>query len=149
MRAFEILAAVAVTCISSAPAVAREYIVHMQNAGTNGATMVFEPAFVAARVGDTVHFVPSDPGHNAAPIPGMLPAGVTLPTGALGKEYVVRLTQPGLYGIRCTPHYGMGMVALIKAGTGAAPNADAVAASALKMPSMARQRMTPLLAAAR
>ena len=26
------------------------------------------------------------------------------------------LTQEGVYGVKCTPHYGMGMVALIIAG---------------------------------
>lgn len=149
MRALNILAATTALCIASTPALAREYIVHMKNAGANGAVMVFEPAYVAVAVGDTVRFVPTDPGHNAAPIPGMVPDGVTLTTGTLGKEYDVRVTKSGFYGIRCTPHYGMGMVALIKAGAGPAPNAAAVSASAARMPSMARQRIAPLLAAAR
>lgn len=149
LKLLNIFAASAAMCIISTPALAREYIVHMKNAGANGAVMVFEPPYVAAGVGDTVRFVPTDPGHNAAPIPGMVPDGVTLTTGMLGKEYVVRVARPGFYGIRCTPHYGMGMVALIKAGTGTAPNAAAVNASAARMPSMARQRMAPLLAAAR
>ena len=34
----------------------------------------------------------------------------------IGKDYVLTLTAEGLYGVKCTPHYVMGMVALIQAG---------------------------------
>ena len=45
------------------------------------------------------------------------------------------------------PHYTMGMVALIKAGKGPAPNA--AAAAAVTLPPLAAKRMAPMLAGAR
>jgi hypothetical protein len=45
------------------------------------------------------------------------------------------------------PHFAMGMVALVKAGKGPAPNA--AAAAAVSLPPLAAKRMAPLLAAAR
>mgnify|MGYP006188880013 CR=1 FL=1 len=43
-----------------------------QHSGPGGA-MVFSPAFVQARPGDTIRFVPTNPGHNAETIAGPLP----------------------------------------------------------------------------
>ncbi|USI72269.1 pseudoazurin [Sphingomonas morindae] len=129
----------------AAPAAAKDIEVKMKNQGAGG-IMVFEPAYVAANVGDRVHFVPTDPGHNAEPIEGMIPAGVTAPAGAVNKEYVLTLAKPGLYGIKCKPHFSLGMVALVKAGK-TAPNA--AQAAAVKLPPLAAKRMAPMLAAAR
>ena len=120
--------------------------VQMRNQGEGGA-MVFSPAFVRARLGDVIHFVPTDPGHNAETIPGMLPSGAVPVAGTVGRSVDLPLTKAGLYGIECKPHLGLGMVALIKAGDGPAPNAT-VAAS-VKLPPLATRRMAPLLAAAR
>ena len=50
----------------AAPASAKDIVVKMKNQGPGG-LMVFEPAFVSAAVGDKVHFVPADMGHNAGP----------------------------------------------------------------------------------
>ena len=132
--------------LMAAPASARDIIVQMKTQGAGG-MMVFEPSYVAAAVGDKVHFVPTDPGHNAGPIAGMAPAGTDMTPGAMSKEYVLTLGKPGFYGIKCTPHYVMGMVALIKAGKGAAPNA--AAAAAVTLPPLAAKRMAPMLAGAR
>lgn len=131
--------------LAAAPAFAKDIVVQMKNQGAAG-IMVFEPAYVQASVGDTVHFVPTDGGHNAETIPGMVPAGVNVPAGAMNKAYVLTLSKPGLYGIKCKPHFSMGMVALVKAGKGAAPNA--VAAAAVKLPPLAAKRMMPMLAKA-
>lgn len=128
------------------PALAKDITVQMKNFGSDKQVMVFEPAFVAAAVGDKVHFVPTDMGHNAEPIEGMLPAGVTVPKGQMNKEYVLTVTKPGLYGIKCLPHFSMGMVALVKAGKGKAPNA--ADAAAVKLSPLATRRMAPLLVAA-
>ncbi len=96
-------------------AVAEEHVVEMLNRGEAGA-MVFEPAFIEAAVGDTVRFVPTDRSHNAETIEGMVPAGTEMVVGALNEEVVITIDQEGVYGIRCKPHYGMGMVAVITAG---------------------------------
>jgi pseudoazurin len=127
------------------PATAKDIVVEMRNKGSAG-FMVFEPAFVSASVGDTVRFVPTNPGHNAEPIPDILPEGVTLPTGKISQEYAIKVTKPGLYGIKCNPHYSMGMVALIKVGKGAPPNLTQ--ANAAKMPPLATNRMRVLLSLA-
>ena len=139
------LAAVAGAMLA-VPAAARDITVQMKNQGAAG-MMVFEPSFVQANVGDKVHFVPTDSGHNAEPITGMLPDGVSEPAGAMGKEYVLTISKPGLYGIKCKPHYSMGMVALVKAGKGTPANA--AAANAVKLPPLATKRMAPMLASVR
>jgi pseudoazurin len=130
----------------AAPGWAKDIRVEMKNQGSAG-MMVFEPSYVRADVGDRVHFIPTDAGHNAETIPGMIPDGAQDEAGAMGKELVMTLTKPGLYGIRCKPHFSLGMVALIKVGSGIAPNATS--ATAVKLPMLAAKRMAPLLAQSR
>jgi pseudoazurin len=132
--------------LAAQSACAKTVEVAMKDSGSAG-LMVFEPAFVQAAVGDTIHFVPTDPGHNAQTIGGMLPHGVPMSAGEFGKPFDLKLTKAGLYGIECMPHFGLGMVALIKAGTGASPNA--ASARAAKLPPLAKKRMMPMLAQAR
>ena len=135
-----IAASLAALLLASA-AYADSFDVLMLNKGAEGA-MVFEPAFVKAAVGDTVTFISTDKGHNAEGIKGMLPEGVKGFKSAMGKDYVLTLTAEGLYGVKCTPHLSMGMVALIQAG--AAVNKDGVMAVELK--GKAKSRFEPLLA---
>jgi len=54
---------------------------------------------------------------------------------------VVTFTTPGAYGIKCAPHFGMGMVALVVVG-GAPTNLEAL--KAVKLPKPAQQRFEPL-----
>ena len=72
--------------------------------------MVFEPAFVKIAPGDTVKFVSTDKGHNAESIKGMLPEGAAPFVGKNNEDIAVKFEQEGVYGIKCLPHYGMGMV---------------------------------------
>ena len=97
------------------PAFAADIEVKMLNSGAKG-PMVYEPNFVEATVGDTIVFVPTDVGHDVASIEGMLPEGAEPFKSAFGEEYRLTVTEEGVYGVKCTPHYGMGMVALIKVG---------------------------------
>ena len=129
----------------SQPAMAKDITVKMLTKGASGA-YAFEPALVKADVGDKVHFVPADPSHNAEIIDGMVPAGVSPAKGAMGKEFVLTVSKPGVYGIKCLPHMSMGMVGLVQAGKGPSPNL--AAAKAVKLPPLAAKRMTPLLAQA-
>lgn len=145
-RLFLIGACAAALTLAAAPASAKEIVVHMKNQGAAGA-MVFEPAFVKAQPGDTVRFLPSDPSHNAETIPTMLPAGVAPSKGQMNKEFVLPVKAPGLYGIKCMPHYSMGMVALVQVGNG--PSANLSTARAVKLPPFAAKRMTPMLAQAK
>ena len=127
MKLFRITAALVAAGLTFAAATAQadEIVVKMLNRGDAG-TMVFEPGFVKAQVGDTIRFVPVDKGHNAETIKGFLPDGATPLAGKASQEVTLTLTKEGLYGIRCKPHYGLGMVALIEAG--APVNLDAVKA---------------------
>jgi len=71
---------------------------------------------IRAKIGDTVRFVAVDKGHNAETVPGMLPDGAESLAGKPNEEIILTLDAEGVYGIRCKPHYGLGMVALIIAG---------------------------------
>ena len=78
--------------------------------------MVFEPSYVVADPGDCIKFLPTSKGHNAETIKGMFPQGARKFKSRVNKEFTVKLETEGLYGIKCTPHYQMGMVALIQVG---------------------------------
>ena len=98
------------------PAGAAEFEVKMLNKGAEGA-MVFEPSLLKIAPGDTVKFLATDKTHNAETIVGMLPEGAKKFVGKINEEITVTFEQPGIYGIKCLPHYGMGMVAMIAVGT--------------------------------
>jgi len=125
------------------PASAREIVVHMKNRGAEG-SMVFEPSFIKAAPGDVIHFVPSDPSHNAETLPSMLPSGAKPMKGMMSKDVSMIVTIPGLYGVKCMPHYSMGMVALVQVGR-VSPEALS-AAKAVKLPPFAAKRMAAMLA---
>lgn len=118
---------------------AETHEVHMLNKGNAGA-MVFEPAYVKAAPGDVVRFIPTDKGHNVESIEGMLPEGVESFKSKFNEEFSLTVNQKGVYGIKCTPHYAMGMVALVQVG-------DAVnreEAEAVKQKGKAKNRMAEL-----
>jgi pseudoazurin len=115
MRKTLLLAAAAVLAMTSLAAAA-EIEVKMMNKGADGAAMVFEPALVKIEPGDTVKFVATDKGHNAETIKGMLPEGAAPFTGMNGEDVSVKFETAGVYGVKCLPHYGMGMVALVVVG---------------------------------
>jgi pseudoazurin len=108
------LAAAAALGLAGA-ASAAEVEVNMLNKGQEG-PMVFEPALVKIAPGDSVKFVSVDKGHNAESVPGMLPDGATPFSGKVSQDLVVTFDKPGVYGYRCTPHYGMGMVGIVAVG---------------------------------
>jgi pseudoazurin len=118
---------------------AAEIEIKMLNKGEKGA-MVFEPDFVRAAPGDTLKFVVVDKGHNAEAIKGMVPEGAELFKGKINEEIVVTLDKEGVYGVKCAPHYGMGMVALIEVGNAA----NAEEAQAVKHPGKAKTAFAEL-----
>jgi pseudoazurin len=120
-------------------AAAAEIEVKMLNKGAEG-FMVFEPSFVKAEPGDTVKFVATDKGHNVETIAGMLPEGASAIAGKMGQDLSVKLDRPGVYGVKCIPHYGMGMVAMVVVGT--PTNQDA--AKAVNHPGKAKQVFTAM-----
>ncbi|AMB79670.1 pseudoazurin [Pseudomonas fragi] len=84
------------------------------------AGMVFEPDYLHIAPGDTVKFVATQTGHNAATLPGLLPGllpeGTQPFAGKINQQIEQTFTVPGLYGIQCVPHLAMGMVMLIQVG---------------------------------
>lgn len=134
------LAVAATIVLAGGSALAAEHEVQMLNKGAAGA-MVFEPAFVRAEPGDTIRFVPTDKSHNAEAIKGMLPEGAESFKGKINEEVVYTVEQEGLYGVKCAPHYGMGMVALISVGEPV--NADEV--QKVKHPGKAKSAFSELL----
>ena len=137
MKFVTLLAVPAFSLALAGAAFAAEHEVHMLNKGEAG-TMVFEPAFVRAEPGDTIHFIPTDKSHNVEAIKDILPEGVEVFKSAINEEYALEVTEPGLYGVKCTPHVAMGMVALIQVGDAPA-NLDA--AKTVKLPKKARERL--------
>lgn len=99
----------------AAPAFAETIEVQMLNRGDEGA-MVFQPDYVMAQPGDTIHFVATDRGHDAESIEGMLPDGVEPFKSELGKDFDLLVDAEGVYGIKCSPHYALGMVMVVQVG---------------------------------
>lgn len=114
MRKVMTLAALALL-FSASMTLAAEVEVKMLNKGAEG-LMVFEPALVKIEPGDTVKFVATDKSHNAETIKGMLPEGAAPFVGKTNQDVTVTFDKSGVYGVKCTPHYAMGMVALVVVG---------------------------------
>jgi pseudoazurin len=134
----------AVALVLCAGAASAETItVQMLNRGEDGA-MVFEPSFVQAQPGDVITFVPTDKGHNAATLEDLVPEGAEPFEGAMNEEISITVEAEGLYGVECTPHKAMGMVALIQVG--APTNLEAAQAVAEGLRSKAKERFEADLA---
>ncbi len=121
MKGLRAALALGAAVIVAGAAQAAEIEVHMLNKGAKG-TMVFEPDLIVAAPGDKIRFVPTDKGHNVETIKGMLPDGAEPFKSKFNEDFTVTVTAEGVYGVKCAPHYAMGMVALIQVGEPA--NAD-------------------------
>jgi len=133
--------AVAISALlASVAANAAEHEVKMLNKGAEG-IMVFEPNVVKVAPGDSVHFVAADKGHNVESIDGMIPEGAAPFKGEMNKDVTVTLDKPGVYGFKCRPHYGMGMVGLIVVGE----PVNKTAAAAVEQTGKAKKKFEVLL----
>ena len=145
LKVLSALTCVALAMVSGSGAMAAEFEVHMLNKGSNGQTMVFEPAMLKIAPGDTVKFAPVDKGHNAEVIAKLLPDGGTPFKGGIGQEIAVTFDVPGAYAYKCLPHFAMGMVGLIVVGDAPA-NIDDIKTA--KLPGQARAAVDALIAEA-
>lgn len=127
--------------VLASPLLAETHEVRMYSRSEAG-PMVYEPSFLRIEPGDSVRFLPTQPGHNAATIDGMLPDGAEPFRSQINADVTVTLTIPGFYGIKCSPHYAMGMVMVIEVGEGAARELPD------DLPPRARQRFEAILHAA-
>ncbi|MBO9127025.1 MULTISPECIES: pseudoazurin [unclassified Rhizobium] len=120
---------------------AADFEVHMLNKGADG-VMVFEPLLTKIQPGDTVTFVPTDKSHNAETVKGMIPDGAEAFKGKTNETVKETFSTPGVYVIKCMPHFPMGMVAVVAVGD-APTNLDAVKTG--KLPNKARERVDKAL----
>ncbi|UVD60068.1 pseudoazurin (plasmid) [Rhizobium sp. Pop5] len=134
---FGLFAATAALMVSTAPLMAADHQVQMLNKGTDGA-MVFEPGFLKIAPGDTVTFVPMDKSHNVETFKGLIPDGAAEFKSKPNEQYQAKFDVPGAYVLKCAPHVGMGMVALIEVGDKPS-NLDAIKTA--KLPNMVRKRL--------
>ena len=110
-------------CLMPLSVMAEVHEVRMLNRNDTGA-MPFEPDYLVIQPGDTVKFLAANPGHNAATIDGMIPEGGERFIGKINEEIEVTLDAEGIWGIKCSPHYTMGMAMLIQVGDTPATEAD-------------------------
>ena len=104
-----------------------DHVVKMLNAGKEG-MMVFEPAVLSIKKGDTVKFVATDLAHNSSSVEGMIPEGAEPWVGAMNQDIEVTLTEEGVYVYQCTPHNMMAMIGVIKVESSS--NLDSIRAKA-------------------
>jgi pseudoazurin len=138
-----LLAVAAALFLIGGSAQAANFDVLMLNKGTDGKTMGFSPSFLQIEPGDTVTFIPADKGHNAETILGMIPTDAETWKGNLNEEFTVTFTVPGLYGFKCQPHFGMGMVGLIEVG---GDKSNLTGLMDVRLPAKAQARMMELFA---
>lgn len=143
MIATKLMLAAAVLAFAVTPVSAANFEVLMLNKGLDGKTMGFSPSYLRVEPGDTVTFIPVDKGHNAETILGMIPDTAQTWKGKVDEEFTITLTEEGLYGFKCQPHFAAGMVGLIQVGDG---RSNLTALMAERLPARALARMAELLA---
>ena len=100
---------------------AKELEVQMLNYGDSGA-MVYQPAVIKIKEGDSIRFKPTSYGHNSQSIEELIGTDEGMPKGAspwkgdMNEELVVQFTVPGVYLYACSYHYIVGHVGVIQVG---------------------------------
>lgn len=118
---------------------AAHYEVQMINRNKLGA-MSYEPSYLNIQPGDTVKFLRTAPGHNAATISSMWPEAAQTFRGNINEEIVMSFDKEGVYGVECTPHMAMGMVMVIQVGD---QNLSAISAPQ-SLPQRAQKRIADI-----
>lgn len=136
-----LIRAALLSCLLPIAAFAETHEVRMLNRNDSG-PMPFEPDYLVIQPGDSVKFIAASPGHNAAAIESMIPGSGEKFVGRIDEEIEITLTEEGIWGIKCSPHYTMGMVMLIQVGDRRATEADLHE----DLPPAARERMLKILA---
>ncbi|MGA9852863.1 MAG: pseudoazurin [Gammaproteobacteria bacterium] len=129
MNAKLVLGTILAVSLIGTNAYAKNYTVKELNSGAGG-TFVFEPDFLHIQPGDSVQFVPTDPGHNAKSY--FVPDGATGWTAGISKGITVKLIKDGVYLYECEPHHMFGMLGVIVVGNPVNKAAAAKAAAAME-----------------
>ena len=87
-------------------------------------------------------FLATDKGHNAESIPEMIPEGAEPFKGKINEEIEITLDVPGMYAVKCLPHFAMGMVMTIAVGEDVALPADYLEG---RLPPKAKERFSDQL----
>ena len=120
---------------------AADITVEMLNKRSDGQIMVYSEDISRIEVGDTITWVPTTKGHNIHFLVG--PEGWEVPKKSkMSKEYSYKFEIPGIYFYQCTPHKGMGMIALIVVG-GDISNKDVI--SKVKVVAKSKKKLPELL----
>jgi pseudoazurin len=80
--------------------------------------------------------------HNAETLPEIWPEGAATFQGELSKDVTLTVEKEGVYGIKCLPHYPMGMMALVVVGK----PVNAAQVKAFQPPEMGKKRFDALAA---
>ena len=120
---------------------AEHITVEMLNKRADGQIMVYSEDISRIDVGDTITWVPTTKGHNVEFLAG--PDGWEAPKRSkMNKEYSYKFEISGIYFYQCTPHKGMGMIALVIVG-GDTSNKDAIAK--VKVVAKAKKKLPQLI----
>lgn len=141
MKTFN-LALVAILALAATPALAANVDVQLLNKGDKGA-MVFQPDLVKIAVGDTVTYQPTDKGHDVDGAAGNIPAAASPFKAPMSQGLTQTFTVPGVYVVKCDPHYAMGMVSVVVVGDDLS-NLDAL--KTVKNPKLAQARLDAIFA---
>ena len=127
--------------IFSTASYAADIKVEMLNKRTDGQIMVYSEDISRINVGDTITWLPTTKGHNVEFLAG--PDGWEIPNKSkMNQEYSYKFEIPGIYFYQCTPHKGVGMIALIVVG-GDTSNKDVI--SKVKVLGKAKKKLPLLL----
>ena len=112
MKFFKTLLIIASTSLFATSVYAADISIDMLNKDADGNKMVYSNEVAKVAVGDTVTWLPASKGHNVEFIAG--PDGFDKPKKSkMNKEYSFTFDIPGIYLYQCTPHKGMGMIAIV------------------------------------
>jgi len=99
----------------SSASYAADIKVEMLNKRADGQIMVYSEDISRINVGDTITWLPTTKGHNVEFLAG--PDGWEIPKRSkMNQEYSYKFEIPGIYLYQCTPHKGVGMIALVVVG---------------------------------
>ena len=121
-------------------AYAEDMTIEMLNKRDDGAKMVYSEDIARVDVGDTITWVPTSKGHNVQFI--TVPEGVEKIKSKNNKEVSYTFEKEGVYLYVCTPHKGMGMIALVVVGD-SLENLDSVKKS--KMNGKSKRKLKELV----
>ena len=115
MKTLYIYIAVFFAMFTATAVLAEDTTIEMLNKRDDGAKMVYSEDIARIDVGDTITWVPTSKGHNVEFVAG--PEGWDAPKKSKNnKEVAITFDTPGVYFYQCTPHKGMGMIALVVVG---------------------------------